>query len=216
MTFKKLLTFLVTLTLCLSAKCQHEEIAYNKTTHSTFDILLKNFKGNPSDELYGFNWDNHKAHPIITEIPETYKIDLRDFSMPLKNKTNIITSKFGPRWGRNHNGIDINASHGDTIYAAFHGKVRVARYNKNGYGYFVVIRHLNGLETLYGHMCKLIAKPNEMVKAGDPIGLAGNSGRSTGVHLHFETRFCGLAINPAKFFSFKDKDVVDDFYLFKK
>ncbi len=93
----------------------------------------------------------------------------------------------GVRWGRRHQGLDIKVYIGDTIRAAFSGKVRVVKYDGNGYGKYIVIRHNNGLETIYGHLSKQIVSPNQTVRAGQPIGLGGNTGRSTGSHLHFET-----------------------------
>ena len=105
---------------------------------------------------------------------------------------------------------------GDTIRAAFPGKVRMVKYEAAGYGKYVVIRHQNGLETIYGHMSNWLVKEDEVVKAGQPIGLGGNTGRSTGSHLHFETRLCGVALNPALMFDFRNQDVVDDYYMFRK
>lgn len=125
-----------------------------------------------------------------------------------------ITSKCGPRWRRMHNGLDIKVYIGDTIRAAFDGRVRMVKYERRGYGKYVVIRHDNGLETIYGHLSKQIVKEDEYVKAGDPIGLGGNTGRSTGSHLHFETRFLGEVINPEFLFDFPKQDIVADSYLF--
>jgi murein DD-endopeptidase MepM/ murein hydrolase activator NlpD len=105
---------------------------------------------------------------------------------------------------------------GDTIKAAFSGRIRIVRYEPGGYGNYVVIRHHNGLETIYGHMSKNLVKENQDVKAGEPIGLGGSTGRSTGSHLHFETRLCGIALNPALMFDFRNQDVVGDYYLFRK
>lgn len=184
------------------------------TTNASAIIMSEMKEAMPSAELYDYTWNTYNAHAKTTTVPSTYKIDLRDFSMPIEH--NFITSNFGRRWNRNHNGIDLKAYLGDTIYAAFSGKVRVVRYNQGGYGNFIVIRHHNGLETVYGHLSKQIVKVNEDVKAGQPIGLAGNTGRSTGTHLHFETRFCGIPINPLEIFSFKERDVTDDFYTWKK
>ena len=127
-----------------------------------------------------------------------------------------ITSKCGPRWRRMHNGLDIKVYIGDTIRAAFDGRVRMVKYERRGYGKYVVIRHDNGLETIYGHLSKQIVAENEYVKAGDPIGLGGNTGRSTGSHLHFETRFLGEVINPEFMFDFPNQDIVADSYLFIK
>ena len=115
-----------------------------------------------------------------------------------------------------HKGTDIKVYIGDTIRAAFSGKVRIVRYEAAGYGKYVVIRHNNGLETVYGHMSAWLVEENQTVKAGQPIGLGGNTGRSTGSHLHFETRLCGVAISPTTFFDFVNQDVVADSYLFKK
>ena len=94
--------------------------------------------------------------------------------------------------------------------------MRVVRYDARGYGKYVVIRHDNGLETYYGHMSQQLVNPDEEVRAGDPIGLGGNTGRSTGSHLHFETRLCGVPLNPALMFDFRNQDVVDDYYVFRK
>ena len=88
-------------------------------------------------------------------------------------------------------------------------------YERKGYGNYVVIRHPNGLETIYGHLSKHLVRENQVVKAGEPIGLGGNTGRSTGSHLHFETRFLGQAINPAEMFDFVAQDVTGDYYIFR-
>ena len=121
-----------------------------------------------------------------------------------------------PRWRRMHNGLDIKVNIGDTIVAAFDGKVRIVKYERRGYGKYVVIRHDNGLETVYGHLSKQLVEENQLVKAGEPIALGGNTGRSTGSHLHFETRFLGIAINPALMFDFPKQDIVADTYTFRK
>jgi len=166
----------------------------------------------PASELYD-DWDNHYAHRV-SALPDSFLIDLRGFCMPTTSR--VLTSNFGPRWGRAHKGLDIKVYIGDTIRAAFNGKVRVVRYEAAGYGKFVVIRHDNGLETIYGHMSKQLVQPNQEVRAGDPIGLGGNTGRSRGSHLHFETRLCGIALNPCLMFDFRNQDVVDDYYMFRK
>ena len=166
----------------------------------------------PSGQLYK-DWNNRYAHRA-SELPDSFNINLRHFCMPTTSR--IITSNFGSRWGRMHKGLDIKVYIGDTIRAAFDGKVRIVRYEANGYGNYVVIRHHNGVETIYGHMSKHLVGENETVHAGDPIGLGGNTGRSTGSHLHFETRLCGVALNPALMFDFKNQDVTGDYYFFRK
>ena len=166
----------------------------------------------PAADLYE-DWNNVYAHRP-TALPDTFRIDLRDFHMPTPSR--VITSNFGARWGRQHKGLDIKVYIGDTIRAAFSGKVRIVRYEAKGYGKYVVIRHHNGLETIYGHMSKHLVREDQEVRAGDPIGLGGNTGRSTGSHLHFETRLCGVALNPALMFDFRNQDVTGDFYTYRK
>ena len=167
----------------------------------------------PAAQLYGDEWDNTYAHRA-TELPDSFKINLRHFCMPTPSR--VVTSNFGSRWGRQHKGLDIKVYIGDTIRAAFSGKVRIVRYEAGGYGNYIVIRHPNGLETIYGHLSKQLVTENEIVRAGEPIGLGGNTGRSTGSHLHFETRLCGVALNPALFFDFRNQDVTGDYYVFNK
>ena len=121
-----------------------------------------------------------------------------------------ITSKFGIRHGRNHNGTDIDLETGDTVYAAFDGRTRYSQLHKGGFGKLVIIRHYNGLETYYAHLSRLLVAPNQMVKAGDPIGLGGNTGHSTGSHLHFEVRFYDQPINPELIFDFKQGKIKDE------
>ncbi|MBQ2554142.1 MAG: peptidoglycan DD-metalloendopeptidase family protein [Prevotella sp.] len=176
------------------------------------NIRVREEAETPASALYQ-DWDNRYAHKA-TALPETYRIDLRHFCMPTPSR--VVTSNFGARWGRQHKGLDIKVYIGDTIRAAFSGKVRVVRYEAKGYGNYVVIRHHNGLETIYGHMSKHLVRENQVVRAGDPIGLGGNTGRSTGSHLHFETRLCGVALNPALFFDFKNQDVTGDEYVFRR
>ena len=114
-----------------------------------------------------------------------------------------ISSRFGPRRRRFHYGIDLAMPTGTPIYSTFDGTIRVAKWNKS-YGNLIVIRHDNGLETYYAHLSRIQVKPGQEVKAGEQIGLAGNTGRSYGSHLHFETRYLGAAINPDVIIDFSD------------
>lgn len=181
-------------------------------TLSIQSIIEREMTENPSAQLYD-DWNNVYAHRA-TELPDSFRINLRNFCMPTTNR--VITSKMGPRWGRMHKGLDIKVYIGDTIRAAFSGKVRIKKYERAGYGKYLVIRHNNGLETIYGHMSDWLVEENQVVKAGQPIGLGGNTGRSTGSHIHFETRLCGVALNPALFFDFVNQDVTADYYMFRK
>ena len=175
-------------------------------------LLMNEVWESPAADLYE-DWDNLYAHKQ-TALPDSFRINLRNFCMPTTNR--VVTSNFGARWRRQHKGLDVKVYIGDTIRAAFDGKVRVVRYERRGYGNYVVIRHPNGLETIYAHMSKHLVGENEEVRAGQPIGLGGNTGRSTGSHLHFETRLCGVALNPALMFDFKNQDVVGDEWTFNR
>lgn len=177
------------------------------------NIIERENAQSPAAALYKDEWDNRYAHKA-TELPDSFRINLRHFSMPTPSR--VITSNFGYRWGRMHKGLDIKVYIGDTIRAAWSGKVRIVRYEAGGYGNYIVIRHPNGLETIYGHLSKQLVSENQEVRAGEVIGLGGNTGRSTGSHLHFETRLCGVALNPALFFDFRDQDITADSYMFRR
>ncbi len=167
----------------------------------------------PAEELYGGVWVHNRvdAYGSAVNAPAEFEVDLSGFTMPAEGH---VTSNFGRRGGRRyHYGIDIKAHTGDTIYAAFDGKIRVKSYERRGFGYYIVIRHINGLETLYGHMSKFLVDENDFVMSGDPIGLAGNTGRSFGSHLHFETRFLGKPIDPNFIIDFENKTCHSDKYL---
>lgn len=167
----------------------------------------------PAEELYGGVWVHNRvdAYGSAVNAPAEFEVDLSGFTMPAEGH---VTSNFGRRGGRRyHYGIDIKAHTGDTIYAAFDGKIRVRSYERRGFGNYIVIRHINGLETLYGHMSKFLVDENDFVMSGDPIGLAGNTGRSFGSHLHFETRFLGKPIDPNFIIDFENKTCHSDKYL---
>ena len=178
-------------------------------------MLEKESLGDPASSLYP-NWSNNYTTNYGVEMPKEYKIDLRAFHFPCESRR--VTSSYGYRrsFRRKHYGTDIKVYVGDTIRSAFSGKIRIVanQGRKKGYGKYVVIRHHNGLETVYGHLSKQLVVEDQEVKAGEPIGLGGNTGRSTGSHLHFETRFLGQFIDPEKLFDFTAQDVLGDYYLF--
>ena len=170
----------------------------------------------PEPDIYTEGWESGLVNSYKNAVvPDRATIDVSDFFMPCPG---IVTSPYGyrPRFRRMHKGVDLRAAIGDTIYAAFDGKVRLTKYERGGYGYYVIIRHTNGLETVYGHLSKFLVHPDETVKAGTPIALSGNTGRSFGPHLHFETRFMGYAINPAAIFDFENQTVRAEEYTFDK
>ena len=178
------------------------------------NMLLNESYVIPSMDMYP-KWENTGVHFTAT-LPDSFKIDLTGFVMPTTSRK--ITDIFGyrPRRRRVHNGLDIKVERGDTIYAAFDGKVRITAYQRRGYGHYVVIRHNNGIETLYAHLSKKLVIENQNVKAGQPIGLGGNTGRSTGSHLHFETILLGKCIDPAKLFDFKNQTVTGESYVYRR
>lgn len=170
----------------------------------------------PEFDIYAEGWNSGFVNCYSgATVPQTAVIDVRSFHMP---HPGYVTSPYGyrPRFRRMHRGIDIKANTGDTIRAAFDGRVRLTKYEARGYGYYVVLRHTNDLETVYGHLTRFLVDPDQYVRAGDPIGLAGNTGRSFGSHLHFETRYMGYAINPAAIFDFANQTTHTDFYTFDK
>lgn len=120
-----------------------------------------------------------------------------------------VTSLFGWRETREHKGIDIDLDRGDKVSAAFDGMVRVAKMY-GGFGNVVIIRHYNGLETVYAHLSKIKVQPGQLISAGDIVGLGGNTGHSRGSHLHFEVRFKGIPINPKYLISLTDQKLLCD------
>jgi murein DD-endopeptidase MepM/ murein hydrolase activator NlpD len=165
-------------------------------------------------------WDSQHIDPYNLdplEFKEVVDIKLYDppaerfWSAPLS--VGKLTSNFGFRWGRWHTGADLDLETGDPIYAAFDGVVRVVAFNGGGYGRYVLLRHYNGLETLYGHMSKPLVESGQLVKAGDQIGLGGSTGRSSGPHLHFELRYEGNPFNPLNIYTFPENSLVSDHFL---
>lgn len=155
----------------------------------------------PTLDLYS-EW-NDDYNPVVNEqvanLPSSLDINLSGWYAPIKGQ---ITSPYGWRHRRMHKGSDIKLYVGDTVRAAFDGRVRIRRYERRGYGNYYVIRHDNGLETIYGHLSKHLVQQDQYVKAGQAIGLGGSTGRSTGPHLHFEMRYAGIALDPSDLINF--------------
>ncbi len=181
---------------------------------NTFIDLIEDLE--PEPDIYTEGWNSKRVNPFKeSDVPNSKVIDVTGYFMPCPGR---VTSNYGYRakFGRMHKGIDLGIRSNDTIYAAFDGKVRLTAYEAKGYGNYVIIRHPNGLETVYGHLNKALVKPEQVVKAGQPIALGGSTGRSTGPHLHFETRFMGYAINPSAIFDFANQTTHTDTYTFSK
>jgi murein DD-endopeptidase MepM/ murein hydrolase activator NlpD len=154
-------------------------------------------------------WDARNIDPYdidpkefedVVDIEIFNKEEGRYWSVPCNAPK--MMSPFGPRWNRLHAGVDLDLETGDPVYSAFDGIVRVSGYDGRGYGNFVVVRHYNGLETLYGHLSQKGLESGTYVKSGDAIGVGGSTGRSTGSHLHFETRYEGNPFNPTYVYNF--------------
>ncbi|MBQ2541062.1 MAG: peptidoglycan DD-metalloendopeptidase family protein [Paludibacteraceae bacterium] len=170
----------------------------------------------PADSAYRHIWTNYRVNPYdidIAEVPDTVRIDLTGFSLPHKGK---VTSHFGwrPRFGRWHYGTDIGLRTGDDVLSAWRGQVRVCGWDPRGYGYYVVVRHDNGFETVYGHLSKILVEEDQGVEAGEVLGKGGSTGHSTGPHLHFEIRYLGININPELIVNFDRGDLHNDGILY--
>lgn len=169
--------------------------------------------------IYENNWNSTALRYPATVFPDrndTITITLvaaneSQFVMPVKGQ---ILSNFGMRHRRMHTGTDIRLNSGDTVRSAFDGKVRVAK-RFNGYGNLVLVRHSNGLETIYAHLKQIKVKVNDMVKAGDMVGLGGRTGRATCNHLHFETRIFGEPFDPNKYIDLEQATLRTDQLYYK-
>ena len=173
----------------------------NKTA-SSGDVL--NFMTKVYAE-HGFyqsgHWDDAEDWTAITRNVILPDYDPQDFYRPVRGR---VTSLYGfrPSFGRIHKGIDLAVNIGDTVRAALPGVVARVAYDPGGYGHYVVLVHNNGMETRYAHLKAPATTLGAMLSAGDPLGLGGNTGNSTGPHLHFEIRYRGTAIDPSSLFVF--------------
>ncbi len=181
-------------------------------------LLSLSVKPNPlnydTTNLFKRCWYNNRIFAYMKEAKKSFHdstiITLLDddssWCFPVNQR---IVSKFGYRGDNHfHKGLDIHLKVGQSVKALFKGKVRYAQFNKGGYGNLVIIRHNNGTETYYAHLSKLNVSPNDIVNAGDIIGLGGNTGSSSGPHLHFELRVEDKAINPEFLFNLNDHSLV--------
>jgi len=192
--------------------------AEDRLLEQDFFVSLTNYYENseiPSNSVYG-KWDTRNVLPYDESIyvnDTSVLLTLTDtlhncnYVAPIQNP--VVTSNFGWRDGRNHNGIDLDLQVWDPVVAAFDGMVRIALFHP-AFGRVVIIRHYNGLETIYAHFHRLKVKTGDIVEAGQVIGLGGSSGKSSGSHLHFEVRYKGKPINPKHLISFKQNRLISD------
>lgn len=175
-------------------------------------LLFTYFNWMPGYNLYQ-NFDIVTIHYRHQGSAPRDTIDLTGYHHPANYR---ITSNYGYRHRRMHRGVDLGYPEGTPVAAAWDGIVRISKgtANTGGYGNLVVIRHDNGLETYYAHLSRRLVNPGQMVKAGDIIGLGGNTGRSYGSHLHFEVRYLGNDINPCRLIDFDNfKTKFDTLYI---
>lgn len=180
---------------------------------SVQDDIAEVFELFVTSEIYPEWNDNFNPLSGNMTIPNTAEIDLTGFVAPIVGQT---TSPYGWRRRRMHKGQDIHLNVGDTIRAAFDGRVRIKKFERRGYGYYYVIRHNNGLETIYGHLSRQLVDQDAVVHAGQAIGLGGSTGRSTGPHLHFEMRYMGIALDPTELIDFNTFQPKQTVYHFDK
>lgn len=181
-------------------------------------ILAEDYKNDP--EVFNNHWDTTNIHAYrdieLDSLPEATAIRLVDslesYHYPYIGR---ITSRYGPRRGRAHQGLDIGLKTGDPIYATFDGKVRLSKA-AGDYGNLVIIRHNNGLETYYAHLSQRDVEVGEWVVAGQQIGLGGSTGRSTGPHLHYEVRYKGQSFDPERLIDFSNGNLRRDELLLKR
>lgn len=172
-----------------------------------------------TEDFMNDHWTN-KSFNAFNDVNVVYpfKLTFKDstFASPVKRRK-VVTSRYGWRWGKPHRGIDIDLITGDKVMAMFDGKVRYVRYVL-GHGQAVVIRHDNGLETIYSHLSRPLVKPNQVVKKGEIIGKGGRTGNTLGSHLHLTVSYKGVFINPEYFFEFNEENKVraKEFWVTKK
>jgi len=185
-----------------------EEETYNfdDDIDNNASMIFSYFEWMPGFGLYE-SFDVLSTHYRHTTPVKADTLILGNFCTPAKYR---VTSNYGRRRRRMHYGVDLGYPTGTPVVAAFDGIVRISRSNAGGYGNLIVIRHDNNLETYYGHLSKRMVNPGQLVRAGDTIGLGGNTGRSYGSHLHFETRYLGTPFNPAKIIDFNNFNLIAD------
>ena len=173
------------------------------------------------EKVFSENWNTTVTHVYYgvtaDNLPESTAIQLVDsltgHHYPYKG---YMSSKYGPRKGRSHQGVDLPLKTGDPIYATFDGVVRYSASLSSGYGNLVIVRHDNGLETYYAHLSERMVEANDRVVAGQQIGKGGSTGRSSGPHLHFETRYKGQSFDPERLFDFKTGELRNNEILLKR
>lgn len=182
-------------------------------TNNTWKYLSQSLEDTLSqNDAYTTHWVPGEMFSFkdipVSDIPEVIEVnlikDLDEYHPPITGK---VYSKYGWRNSRIHKGVDVPLKVGDPIYATFDARVRVAEYTTSGYGFLIILRHGNGLETWHGHLSRLNVEVGDYVKAGQVIGFGGSTGRSTGPHLHYEIRYCDQTFDPEYLIDFETGDL---------
>lgn len=181
----------------------NETFQIDTLTVDAEELEVDSLKPSADETFYKNIWNSTQIkYPANTLPGKNDTVTVRFFNtgdspfvMPVKGQ---ILSKFGWRHRRMHTGTDIRLNSGDTVRCAFDGRVRLAK-RFSGYGNLVLVRHNNGLETIYAHLKAIKVKVNDTIKAGDLVGLGGRTGRATCNHLHFETRLFGEPFDSFKY-----------------
>ncbi|MBR0038135.1 MAG: peptidoglycan DD-metalloendopeptidase family protein [Bacteroidales bacterium] len=208
-------------------KRMHEQLQAEQDNSQRFQAMVDSLTNQNEETEEPFNlystldldagWDDDHVDPLLGKagiaIPDSAFIPMKGFVPPVIGRVN---SPYGWRKRRMHKGVDLKLYPGDTVRAAWDGKVRIRKFDRRGYGYYYVLRHPNGMETVYGHLSKFIVNQNDTVRAGQPIGLGGSTGRSTGPHLHLEFRYYGIALDPAQVIDLNTFRPKSEFYEFRQ
>lgn len=196
----------------------HDTI-YVEVHDTVSEMLSMGVDGMPASDVYSDIWQNARVNPYNTPIDslrQPVRIDISGFRLP---HPGAVTSPYGMRKVRYHYGTDLRVAVGDSIHVAWDGVVRIVGWDPRGYGRYMVVRHDNGLETVYGHLSAALMDENERVFAGEVIALGGNTGRSTGPHLHWEMRYLGNAFNTAHIVDYEHgcaRAFADNIYVLSK
>lgn len=173
-----------------------DDIAGVMTEAGAFDFILNAESGN-----HGIASPKRHYSTSYRQWTKSRLITTKGFFRPVPG---VVTSNYGWReqFNRMHNGVDLRLNVGDTVRAAISGTVKKVGYDAKGYGHYVVMSHPDGMETLYGHLQYSLAYAGQVIQLGMPVGIGGNTGNSTGPHLHFEARLNGVAVDPTMMFNF--------------
>tara|TARA_B100000902_G_scaffold302663_1_gene290657 strand:+ start:5694 stop:6611 length:918 start_codon:yes stop_codon:yes gene_type:complete len=182
-----------------------------------FDSLKDQFIADTM-KIFTEYWSTSRLYPYgdidLSKMEDSVTIYLDEEAFYC-SPSDYLFSPFGPRRGRQHKGIDTDLDIGDTLRTMFDGKVRYTNYVK-GFGNLVIIRHFNGLETYYAHLDKILISSDKIVKAGDVIGLGGETGNALGPHLHFEFRYKDNAFDPEKIIDLKNQKLKSNVLILTK